>query len=86
MLHNIWFANDPQMAEEYSKADLGKLINKRLRFTYSAALLFVLAFADTIEPIKKAKEIGSNDNVNQYENPLVSGEKFSDNVLIIKHQ
>ncbi len=63
MLHNIWFANDPQMAEEYSKADLGKLINKRLRFTYSAALLFVLAFADTIEPIKKVKKFGV-DNYN----------------------
>lgn len=68
MLHNIWFANDLKMAEEYCKADLGELINKRLKFTYSAALLFVLAFADTIEPIKKAKEIVGNDNVNQYRN------------------
>lgn len=69
MLHNIWFANDLKKAEEYCKADLGRLINKRLKFTYSAALLFVLAFADTIEPIKKAKEIVGNDNVNQYKNP-----------------
>lgn len=69
MLHNIWFANDPQTIDKYRKAHMGKLINKRLKFTYSAALLFVLAFADTIEPIKKAKEIGGNDNVNQYKNP-----------------
>lgn len=69
MLHNIWFANDPKKEEEYIAANLGELINKRLKFTYSAALLFVLAFADTIEPIKKAKEIVGNDNVNQYKNP-----------------
>lgn len=68
MLHNIWLANDPQTIEAYRKVHLDKLINKRLKFSYSAALLFVLAFSDTIEPIKKAKGIGGNDNVNQYEN------------------
>ena len=71
MLHNIWFANDCIHIKEYLKNDLKQLINKRLKFTYSAALLFVLAFADTIEPIKKIiKETdGEKHNVNQDKNP-----------------
>lgn len=70
MLHNIWFANDPETIKEYHKAQLDKLINKRLKFSYSAALLFVLAFADTIEPLKKAQEIDiENHNESQSQNP-----------------
>jgi len=60
MLHNIWFCNDSHNIDKYTPK-LEKLIDKKLKFTYSAALLFVLIFADTIEPIKKIKQ-ANNDN------------------------
>ncbi len=67
MLHNIWFVENDQNkdgiisekgkeetdAELYRKAKLDKLIGKKIKFTYSCALLFVLIYADTLEPVKK---------------------------------
>lgn len=79
MLHNIWFCNDSHDIDKYTPK-LEKLINKKLKFTYSAALLFVLIFADTIEPIKKIKvnnnasadekKAAEEINVNNYKNIL----------------
>lgn len=68
MLHNIWFCNNSHNIAEYTPK-LKKLINKKLKFTYSAALLFLLIFADTIEPIKKTKdhsEVAKAINVSHY--------------------
>lgn len=56
MLHNIWLGNDRDTIDQYEHNGLNKLNNKKLTFSYSSALLFILIFADTLEPIKKLKD------------------------------
>ena len=56
MLHNIWFCNEgcPNYCDKDKyTGDLRSLVDKKVSFSYSASLYFLLLIADTIEPTKR---------------------------------
>ena len=65
--HNMWYASDSDTCRTYYRFGLNDLIsesNNKICYT-DDRLLFLLCLADTIEPLKRFRNLGTNEEINE---------------------
>ena len=65
--HNMWYANKSDDCKTYHKYGLDDLISEpQNKICYTDdRLLFLLCLADTIEPLKRFRNLGTNEEINE---------------------